>query len=167
MTVPEIRELFDYAHWANAKLFDVIGRLTPEELTQPISGSHGSIRDTMVHVLSAEWGWIDRCGGPARGPALRPAEFPTAESLAALSGQVRAHGQVFLAGLADADLTREVEFSFPGSETYVLSVVELLHHAVAHGLHHRGQVSLLLRLRGYAPENFDVLFYQIDKRRRR
>jgi uncharacterized damage-inducible protein DinB len=27
------------------------------------------------------------------------------------------------------------------------------------GVHHRGQVALLLRLLGYPPGNFDILFY--------
>ena len=95
MTVKDLEELFDYGHWADRKLFDVISQLTPAQFTQPVAGSHGSIRNTMVHVLSAEWGWLDRCGG---------------------------------------------------------------------GVHHRGQVALLLRSLGYVPGNFDILFYYADKR---
>ena len=34
-----------------------------------------------------------------------------------------------------------------------------MQHSVIHGVHHRGQVALLLRLLGHAPGNFDVLFY--------
>jgi uncharacterized damage-inducible protein DinB len=40
----------------------------------------------------------------------------------------------------------------------------LLQHAAVHGVHHRGQVALLLRVLGYAPGNFDLLFYYADKR---
>ena len=36
---------------------------------------------------------------------------------------------------------------------------ELLLHAANHGVHHRGQVSLLLRLLGQSPENFDLFLY--------
>jgi uncharacterized damage-inducible protein DinB len=42
---------------------------------------------------------------------------------------------------------------------------ELLQHAANHGVHHRGQVSLLLRLQGYNPDNFDILFYYAEKHR--
>jgi uncharacterized damage-inducible protein DinB len=41
---------------------------------------------------------------------------------------------------------------------------ELLQHAANHGVHHRGQVSLLLRLLGDDPDNFDILFYYEEKR---
>ena len=34
-----------------------------------------------------------------------------------------------------------------------------MQHSVIHGVHHRGQVALLLRLLGHAPGNFDILFY--------
>ena len=32
------------------------------------------------------------------------------------------------------------------------------------GVHHRGQVALLLRLLGHVPGNFDMLFYYADRR---
>jgi uncharacterized damage-inducible protein DinB len=41
---------------------------------------------------------------------------------------------------------------------------ELMQHAATHGVHHRGQVALLLRLLGCAPGNFDILIYYADKR---
>ena len=67
MRVTDLEQLFDYSYWANGKLFAVLTQLTPEQFTQPIVGSYESIRNTLVHVLSAEWGWLDRCGGRARG----------------------------------------------------------------------------------------------------
>lgn len=58
MTVKDLENLYDYGYWANRKLIHVISQLTPEQFTQPVAGSYGSIRNTLVHVLSAEWvGW--------------------------------------------------------------------------------------------------------------
>jgi len=45
------------------------------------------------------------------------------------------------------------------TEERSMPVGELLLHAANHGVHHRGQVSLLLRLLGYSPDNFDLLLY--------
>jgi uncharacterized damage-inducible protein DinB len=69
MTVKDLERLYDYGYWANAKLFAVVSGLTPAQFTQQVAGSYGSIRNTLVHTMSAEWGWVDRCGGPTRGPA--------------------------------------------------------------------------------------------------
>ena len=59
----------------------VLRQLTTEQFTQPVAGSYGSVRNTLVHTLSAEWGWLDRCGGRARGAALAASDYPTVASL--------------------------------------------------------------------------------------
>jgi uncharacterized damage-inducible protein DinB len=76
-SVRDLQALYDYGYWANGKLFEVVLQLTPEEFTRSVAGSYGSVRNTMVHVLSAEWGWLDRCGGAQRGPALVTSDYPT------------------------------------------------------------------------------------------
>jgi uncharacterized damage-inducible protein DinB len=165
MTVQDLEVRFDYGYWANRKLFDVMLQLTPEQFTQTVDGSHGSIRNTMVHVLSAEWGWLGRCGGPDRGAALNPTDYPTVQSLMATWKQVEGHMREFLAKVRDEDLARNIDFAIGGTERRSMPLGELLLHAANHGVHHRGQVSLLLRLLGYNPENFDILIYFAEKHR--
>lgn len=163
MTVNDLEELFDYCYWANRKLLGVISQLTPEQFTQPVAGSYGSIRNTMVHVLSAEWGWLSRCGGPERGPRLNPGDYQTLESLVETWNKVEMYVRGFLSKLEDEDLTRNVEYAFGGTEKRSMPLGELMQHAANHGVHHRGQVALLLRLLGYSPGNFDILFYHEEK----
>ena len=163
MTVRDLEDVYDYGYWANGKLFDVISQLTPEEFTRSVAGSYESIRNTMVHILSAEAGWLDRCGGPARGPSLNPVDFPTVESVTQAWNRVGANVREFLAKLKDEDLVRNVEFSFGQSENYSMPLGELMHHAAIHAVHHRGQVAMLLRLLGRAPGNIDILFYYAVK----
>jgi len=164
MTVKELETLYEYGYWANKKLFDVIWPLTLEQFTQPVAGSYGSIRNTLVHAMSAEWGWLDRCGGPERGPALKPDDYPTAESLIEAWNRVEGYVREFLSKLKDEDLARDIEFTIPGLEKQSMRLGYLMQHAAVHGVHHRGQVALLLRMLGYAPGNFDILFYYADKR---
>lgn len=164
MTVRDLEVLYDYAYWANRKLFDAMAQLAPESFTRPVAGSYGSIRNTMVHVLSAEAGWLDRCGGPRRGPRLDPADFPTVESVIEAWSRVEAHVRGFLASLADDDLVRHAEYATERSASVSMPLGELMQHAAMHGVHHRGQVALLLRELGVAPGNFDILFYYAEKR---
>ena len=161
MTVKDLQTLFEYGNWANRRLFQVMSQLQPEQFTQPVAGSYGSIRNTMVHVVSAEWGWLDRCGGPARGPALKPADYPTVQSLIETCSTVEVHVRGFLTRLKDSDLGRIVEFVL--AEKRSMPLGELMQHAANHGVHHRGQVALLLRALGYTPGNFDILFYHAEK----
>lgn len=159
MTVDDFVRLYDYSYWANGKLFAVVGQLTPAQFIEPVAGSYGSIRNTLVHAMSAEWGWLDRCGGPHRGPALKADDYPTFDSVATTWSAVERHMRGFLANLKDDDLARAVEFTLPGLEQQTMALGTLLQHAAIHGIHHRGQVTLLLRLLGYTPGNVDLLFY--------
>ena len=53
MTVKDLEVLFDYGYWANKQLFGALSQLAAEQFTQPVAGSYGSVRNTMVHILSA------------------------------------------------------------------------------------------------------------------
>jgi uncharacterized damage-inducible protein DinB len=159
MTVKDLEALFDYGYWANGKFFEVLSQLTDEQFIQPVAGSYGSVRNTLVHMLSAEWGWLDRCGGIARGPALSAPDYPTLASVRARWRQVEGHVRQFLASLRDEDLERTIEFSIGNGPKRVMRLGELMHHAAIHGVHHRGQVALLLRSLGSTPGNVDILLY--------
>jgi uncharacterized damage-inducible protein DinB len=159
MTVKDIEVLFEYGFWADKKLFEVLFQLTAEEFTQQVAGSYGSVRNTMVHILSAEWGWLDRSGGHSRGPALNAADYPTLASVVDRWQQVEGYVRHFLSTLRDEDLNRMVEFAIGGGPMQAMRLGDILHHAAIHGVHHRGQVALLLRLLGYPPGNFDILLY--------
>lgn len=159
MTVEDLKTLFDYGYWANEGLCDVLSQLTTEQFTQQVAGSYGSIRNTMVHMLSAEWGWLERCGGAARGPALNGQDYPTVTSLFDRWRHVEARVREFLSTLQQDDLERVIEFSLGGGSRQSMALGQLLHHAAIHGVHHRGQVALLLRTLGHVPGNFDILLY--------
>lgn len=163
MTVKDLQDLYDYAYWANKKLFQLISHLTPEQFTQPVAGSYGSVRNTLVHALSAEWGWLERCGGQERGLRLNPDNFPTVVSLVEEWAKVEGFVREFLFTLNDEDLAREIEFTIGGPEKRSMRLGYLMQHAAIHGVHHRAQVALLLRMLGYEPGNFDLLMYYADR----
>ena len=164
MTVADLVRRYDYNYWANRKLFAAIGQLTPEHFTRDVAGSYGSIRNTLVHMMSAEWGWIARCGGPERGPALKAADYPAFDAIADQWTIVEGYAREFLGTLKDEDLNRIVTFSLPQTGERAMPVGGMLEHASTHGVHHRGQLALLLRVLGMPPGNFDLLFYDVEHR---
>lgn len=164
MTVKDLETLYAYGHWANVALLKVASRLSSPQFTQTVAGGHGSVRNTLVHVLSAEWGWLSRSGGPARGAALEPGNYPTVESVAQEWSRVYEYVRGFLATLKDEDLLREVEFLNAQGEKRSMAVGQMLQHAATHAVHHRGQVALMLRLLRRVPGNFDLLLYFAEQR---
>jgi uncharacterized damage-inducible protein DinB len=164
MTVKDLEDLYDYGYWANKRLLQAVSQLTPEQFTQAVAGSYGSIRNTLVHVLSAEWGWLSRCGGPERGPALKPTDYPSVESVVHTWGKVEGYVGAFLSRLKDEDLVRHEEYLNPRGERRSMPLGEMMQHAANHGVHHRGQVALLLRLLGHVPGDFDLIYYYAERR---
>ncbi len=163
MTAKDLERLYDYGYWANKKLLVVVSQLTPDQFTQEVAGSYGSVRNTLVHTLSAEWGWLDRCGGHPRGPALEADDYPDVAALVETWTRVEGWMRVFLAGLADEDMDRPVEYRNPRGEPRSMALGELMQHGANHGVHHRGQLALLLRVLGHVPGNVDLLLYDAER----
>ena len=157
-TVEEVRRLFAYHYWATARLLEVVATLTPDEWSRDVAGSYGSVRNTLVHTLSAEWGWLERCGGPPRGEKLKPEQWVRPDSLILLWERVEGMMGTYLMSLSPEELNGVVEFAIAG-RTFRQERGQLLRHAAIHAIHHRGQVALLLRALGKSPGNFDLLFY--------
>jgi len=157
MTVKDLQTLYDYNYWANAKLFELLSPLPQEDFVRAVAGSYGSLRNTLVHMMSAEGGCLERCGGPQRGAPLKPEEFPALGAIITYWTMQEGKLRAFLYELNDADLLRRFEFTVPlFSFTRVMSVGEVLHHAAIHSIHHRGQVMLLFRTLGRVPTNVDI-----------
>ena len=165
MTARDLEALFDYSYWANNRLFRVVAGLQPEEFTRRIAGSYGSVQNTLVHALSTEWGWLDRCGGELkRGKRLDAGDYPAPTRLIGEWTRVEQSMRPFLSGLTDSDLTRVIEY--PGSDGAPRSMPlgELMHHTAQHTAHYRAQTAVLLRELGHTPGNFDLLFYYAERR---
>ena len=163
MRAVDLARLYDYSCWANQRLLGVASQLTPNEFTRHVAGSYGSVRNTLVHILSAEWGWLERCGGLPRGDRLKPEDFPTLESIRTVWVRVETEMRTYLDGLREEDLTEEITFAFGPGPRHSVGRGDLLQHAVFHAVHHRGQIALLLRELGRAPGNVDLLYYTIEK----
>ena len=164
MTTDDLRLLFDYHAWANARLLAAVGKLSEEEFTREVAGGWGSVRNTLVHTLSTERGWLERCGGPERGPRFDPADFSTPEALRAAWTESGGLLRAFVEGLEDGDVGREATYTGAGGARRSMPVGELLQYVVVHAVHHRGGVAVLLRELGHVPPAMDLLFYHAERR---
>lgn len=163
-TIAQLTALYDYSYWANRRLHAPLAALTAEEFTRDVAGAWASVRNTLVHMMSAEGGWLERAGGPKRGAPLKGEAFPTFDAVAAYWAMQEQKVRTFLAAQDDASLQERLQYTIPQlSFSGVLSRGEMLHHAVNHNVHHRGQVMLLIRALGHVPGDVDLMFYYTEK----
>jgi uncharacterized damage-inducible protein DinB len=58
MTKDEIQLLYEYDRWANNRVLQAASTLSAEEFTRDLGGSFRSVRDTLVHIVGVERGWL-------------------------------------------------------------------------------------------------------------
>jgi uncharacterized damage-inducible protein DinB len=161
------RELFEYNYWARDRQLQVCEGLTEEQFLRPMNSSYSSVRDTLAHLLAAEWVWSERWHG--RSPAsqdaqeLAPEKFPTLDALRARWGGVESGVRDFLAGLSDEALTRPLSYTNIKGKAWVYPLWQTMMHVINHQTYHRGQVTTLLVQLGVEPVPLDFLV-AVDRR---
>jgi uncharacterized damage-inducible protein DinB len=159
MNVKDVRDLFVYSEWANALVLDAAARLSDEEFTRGLGNSFPSVRDTLVHLLFAEWVWLRRWRGESPRVILDPAEFPNVESVRARLAEVARERAELVAGLSDADLEPVLAYVNAKGEEWRYPLGRMMQHVANHSTYHRGQVVTMLRQLGASAPSTDLLYY--------
>ncbi len=161
--IDEIRELFAYTAWANARILEAVAKLDEGALSKDLGSSYPSVRDTLVHLLSADWIWLSRWQGVS--PTARPDSWDLS-SFAAIRTQwaeIEREQTAFVAALTETDLDRPLAYRNMKGERFVNTLGETLRHVVNHASYHRGQVVTMLRQLGAEGVNTDLIaFYRLQ-----
>jgi uncharacterized damage-inducible protein DinB len=159
MTPKEMGALYDFNDWANRRVLDSCAALAPEQFTQNLGSSFPSVRDTLAHIMGAEWIWLERWNG--RSPAGLPpgSEFADLAALRARWEVLGAELLDFVREVTASELDQVIEYrNFKGKPfSYPLSA--MLQHVVNHGSYHRGQIAAMLRQLGAKARSTDLLRY--------
>ena len=161
MDIQDFRTLYQYNSWANHRTLDSCASLTPEQFTRDMGSSFGSVRDTLVHILGAEWIWLERWHGrvPAGLPAAK--DFPDLESVRRRWTEVERDLTDYIASLTPEDLQRVVQFKTLAGVPVSQPLWPCLQHLANHSTYHRGQIATLLRQLGAKPVSTDLIgFYR-------
>ena len=159
MTSEMVRTLYRYSAWATARILEHAARLRPDELANPSGASFSSVRETLVHIMAAQWIWLARWKGTSPTSLLDAREFPDIASLRARWDQIDGETQRFVAGLTDPDLARVVEYKNTRGERWAYPLWQQVVHQVNHATQHRGEVAAALTELGHSPGDLDLLIY--------
>ena len=75
MKLDEIKTLFDYNFWAFDRVWECISELSDEEFIEEIDYSTGSLRNIVVHMMTANRIWMSRLKGTEMPPRLTVEDF--------------------------------------------------------------------------------------------
>ena len=160
-----IRQLYDYNHWADRRILAMAGTLTNEDFIRPLGNSFSSVRDTLAHILGAEWIWLERWQGRSPKALLDAATFPNVQSLES-RWETLAHDEMqFIEALTTQRLVQELPYVDLTGRRYSYPLWQQMVHVVNHSSYHRGQITTLLRQLGAEVVSTDFLMYYDDKPR--
>src|SRR5213593_335031 len=166
MTSELVRTLYRYNAWATARILERAARLRPDELAAPSGASFSSVRETLVHIMAAQWIWLARWQGTSP-TSLLDGGFPDFASLRARWDQIERETQRSVAGLTDADLAKVVEYRNTRGERWAYPLWQQVVHQVNHATQHRGEVAAALTELGHSPGDLDLLIFVDETEPRR
>jgi uncharacterized damage-inducible protein DinB len=169
MSPGELPILYDYAVWANGRVLDAAATLHTAQWSEPRPAaqahSFGSLRDTMVHVLSSELLWLRRWQG--RSPREREVSAEdgrTVDELRARWSRAASEMHGFLRGLAPSDWQRVVSYTTLEGRPAAYPLWQMFLQVVNHGTHHRAEAASMLTGLGAAPLPLDIIFFFRERR---
>jgi uncharacterized damage-inducible protein DinB len=161
-----LTELYRYNRWANRKTLAAASSLDPENFTRALGNSFSSVRDTLVHILGAEWIWLERWNGRFPRSLLAAPEFSDVAAITQRWKQVEDGQTTFLHSRTPSDLNKNLSYVNQKGETWSYPLVQQMVHVVNHSTYHRGQVTTLLRQLGAQPATTDFLNYYDEQGQR-
>jgi uncharacterized damage-inducible protein DinB len=163
MNVADIRQLFDYTEWANARVMDAAADLSDDDLRHDFGTSYKSIFGTLLHMAGAEWIWLERWNG--RAPGKETWSFWTSGSCADLDTLKKRWADIierrgrYVAELDETTFDAELPFKLLSGDASTMRLAHQMQHVVNHATLHRGQVVGMIRQLGLEPPSTDLLFY--------
>lgn len=163
MKPAEMRELFAFNAWANRRIISAVEALSPEQFTKEMASSFSSIRDTLVHIWSVEWIWLERLEG--RSPTSFPnaKEFPDLSSMTGRWYDIEHKWLEYASRLDETALDEEVDYKTMSFGPSRNPRWQMMQHVVNHSTYHRGQITTMLRQLGAKGITTDLIFFYRER----
>jgi uncharacterized damage-inducible protein DinB len=154
-------DLIRFNMWANKKLIGQLKPMKKEILTKEFGGSFPSLRLTTLHLLQADWRWLQRWNGVPI--AVVPEEWQETDVPGIISLWLPIQEKMInrvdeLSGQEDLP----IKLTTAKGDTFVLPFTDTVTHAVNHGTYHRGQLVNMLRMAGEKPVNTDYFLFCVE-----
>jgi uncharacterized damage-inducible protein DinB len=163
MTPEYLILLVDFHYWATGRVLDAVTPLTPDQYERDLQSSFKSVRDTLVHLYSAEWVWYQRWLGGAPMAHVTPEQMPNLDVLRQAWSVHEAKLRSFVESRGEAGVEQHYTYTLFNGGTSTSPFWQMLTHLVNHGTYHRGQITTMLRQLGAPPQSIDLIAYYRER----
>ncbi len=153
MTEQVLVKLFEHNTWANLQIIQACSALSDEQLdAEPQSATKGSIRSTLLHLVTSQRGYLSLLTLPVEARRTPPLAFAEVQESARMSGDGLL--AVVRDGLDNLPRTRLQTRDGYYVEPWVV-LVQIINHATEH----REQIKSMLSALGVTPPDLDGWSY--------
>jgi uncharacterized damage-inducible protein DinB len=170
MKIDEIKLLYDYNDWTDARILAACARVSPEQYAAPAVSGSGlrGLRETMVHILDNTWQQRITLQGFYKEPLADAAAYdatelhedalPTFAALQARWMTEQREMRAYIDKLTEATLNGVIRYVIPGAVRQ-LFVWQILVDLILHATQHRSEAAVLLTRFGQSPGDFDFTMF--------
>ena len=155
MTKQSLEMLFEHNNWANIQIIKACSTLTDELLdAEPKSTTAGSIRTTLLHLVTAQQGYLRLLTVPLE---QRLDRVPT-PTFAELKNLMSSSGEALLALARDESSTPN-KGHIQTRDNYLVEPWVIMVQIINHATEHREQIKSMLTALGVTPPEIDGWSY--------
>jgi uncharacterized damage-inducible protein DinB len=144
-----LAKLFEHNNWANQRIIEACSVLSDEQLdTEPQSVTKGTIRRTLVHLVSSQYSYLRTLTLP-----LEERLQPTSVEFSDLKDSATRSGEALLA-LARGE-QEPVTSPLQSRDGYSVEPWVIMVQIINHATEHREQVNSMLSALGITPPDLD------------
>ena len=170
MKLDQIKLLYDFNEWADARILAACTRVSPEQYAAPSpSGTgRGGLRETMVHILDNIWQQRITLQGFYREPLADEAAYDATElhedalpTFALLQERwltEQREMRAYIDTLTEETLNSTIRYVIPGA-VRELGVWLILVDVIIHATQHRSEAAALLTSYSQSPGDYDLLMF--------
>lgn len=162
MSIENFRQLADYNHWANRRLYAAALEMSEEQYRRPTGVFFGSLHGTLNHLLLTDRVWLKRLTGEGEHPdRLDAILFADRSELARARMAEDARITRVIGGYTEADLGNILSYRTMAGRPQAQALAEILLHLFNHQTHHRGHAHACCSIvTGTEPPSLDLLVFQ-------
>jgi uncharacterized damage-inducible protein DinB len=142
-------KLFEHNNWANLQIIQACSALSDEQLdAEPQFVTKGSIRRTLLHLVSAQQGYLSLLTIPVEARLDIPPTFAELQESARISGEG-------LLALARDKSVKPLETRLPTMDGFFVEPWVVMVQIINHATEHREQIKSMLSSLGVTPPDID------------
>ena len=154
MDTESLLALVRFHAWANQRILTTAAALSDEEFRCPAPLDHGSVFQTLRHLVDVDWSWREFCTGNDVGETYvwdHGLVLDDLESIRAFCLDEDARLRKYVEGLDHAALAEPALWNRSRPRWLIIA------HVVNHGTQHRSELARYLTDCGHSPGQLDLI----------